>query len=128
MRLCRVYVPCRLLLIHPFRCVMLFLLVWSVTWLSSSSSLFFVLVSVVVIVVVAGDVVDVLLLLLFGCESRSGSDRACECLDAIGVGTAVVRRCGLGSVWWKCLGPHRECYCSQTALALEFSGKKEMKK
>ena len=56
-----------------------------------------VLVSVVVIVVVAGNVVDVLL--LFGCESRSGSDRPCACLDAIGVGAAVVRRCGLGSVW-----------------------------
>ena len=56
-----------------------------------------VLVSVVVIVVVAGDVVYVLLLLLllFGCESRSGSDRPCACLDAIGVGAAVVRRCGL---------------------------------
>ena len=52
MRLCRVYVPRRLLFIHPFRCVMLFLLVWSV-----SSSLFFVLVSVVVIVVFAGVVV-----------------------------------------------------------------------
>ena len=98
MRLCRVYVPCRLLLIHPFRCVMLFLLVWSVMW-SSSSSLFFVLVSVVVIVVVAGVVVDVLLLL--GCESRSGSDRPCARLDAIGVGAAVVRRCGLCGCWFR---------------------------
>ena len=91
MRLCRVYVPCRLLLIHPFRCVMLFLLVWSVTWLSSSS-LFFVVVSVVVIGVVAGVVVDVLL--LFGCKSRSGSDRPCACLEAIGC-----CRSSLRSVW-----------------------------
>ena len=98
MRLCRVYVPRRLLLIHPFRCVMLFLLVWTVTW-SSSSSLFFVLVSVVVFVVVAGVVVGVLLLL--GCESRSGSDRPCARLDAIGVGAAVVLRCGLCGCWFR---------------------------
>ena len=98
MRLRRVYVPRRLLLIHPFRCVMLFLLVWSVMW-SSSSSLFFVLVSVVVIVVVAGVVVDVLLLL--GCESRSGSGRPCVRLNAIGVGAAGVRRCGLCGCWFR---------------------------
>ena len=63
-----------------------------------------VLVSVVVIVVVAGDVVYVLLLLLlllFGCESRSGSDRPCACLDATGVGAAGVRRCGLCGCWFR---------------------------
>ena len=80
MRLCRVYVPRRLLLIHPFRCVMLLLLVWSCD-VAVVVVIVLVLVSVVVIVVVAAVVVDVLL--LFGCESRSSSDRACECLDAI---------------------------------------------
>ena len=60
-----------------------------------------VLVSVVVIVVVAGVVVDVLLSLSFGCESRSGSDRPCACLDAIGVGAAGVRRCGLCGCWFR---------------------------
>ena len=60
-----------------------------------------VLVSVVVIVVVAGDVVGVLLLLSIGCESRSGSDRPCACLDAIGVDAAVVRRCGLCGCWFR---------------------------
>jgi hypothetical protein len=49
-----------------------------------------VLVSVVVIVVVAAAVFDVL---LFGCESRSGSDRPCEWAHAIGVGAAVILRC-----------------------------------
>ena len=51
-----------------------------------------VLVSVVVIVAVAGVVVDVLFLL--GCESRSGSDRPCACLEAIGC-----CRSSLRSVW-----------------------------
>ena len=46
-----------------------------------------VMVSVVVIVVAAAVVVDIL---LFGCESRSGSDRPCEWLPAIFVGAAVV--------------------------------------
>ena len=58
-----------------------------------------VLVSVVDIVVVAAVVVDVLLLI--GCESRSGSDRPCACLDAIGVDAAVVRRCGLCGCWFR---------------------------
>ena len=58
-----------------------------------------VLVSVVDIVVVAAVVVDVLLLI--GCESRSGSDRPCACLDAIGVGAAGVRRCGLCGCWFR---------------------------
>ena len=80
MRLCRVYLPRRLLLIHPFRCVMLFLLVWSRD-VVVVVVIVLVLVSVVVIVVVAA--VDVLLLLLllllllFGCKSRSGSGRPC---------------------------------------------------
>ena len=58
-----------------------------------------VLISVVDIVGVAAVVVDVLLLL--GCESRSGSDRPCVCLDAIEVGAAVVRRCGLCGCWFR---------------------------
>ena len=44
-------------------------------------------------------VIDVLLLI--GCESRSGSDRPCACLDAIGVDAAVVRRCGLCGCWFR---------------------------
>ena len=92
MRLCRVYVQRRLLLIHPFRCVMLFFLVWSRD-VVVVVVIVLVLVSVVVIVVVAAVVVDVLLL-LFGCESRSGSDRPCACLEAIGC-----RRSSLRSVW-----------------------------
>ena len=62
-----------------------------------------VVLVLVSVVVVAGVVVDVLLLLLllFGCESRSGSDRPCACLDAIGVGDAVVRRCGLFGCWFR---------------------------
>ena len=75
---------------------MLFLLVWPVTWVVV---IVLVLVSVVVIVVVAGVVVDVLLLL--GCESRSGSDRPCARLDAIGVGAAIVLRCGLCGCWFR---------------------------
>ena len=54
---------------------MLLLLVWSCDLVVVVIVL--VLVSVVIIVVVAAVVVDVLLLLLFGCESRSGSDRPC---------------------------------------------------
>ena len=46
-----------------------------------------VMVSVVVIVVAAAVVIDIL---LFGCESRSASDRPCEWLPAIFVGAAVV--------------------------------------
>ena len=50
------------------------------------------MVFVVVIVVAAAVVVDVL---LFGCESRSGADRPCERLHALGVSAAVCRHCGL---------------------------------
>ncbi len=51
----------------------------------------------VVVVVAAAVVVDVL---LFGCKSRSGADRPCEWLHAIGVGAAVVRRCGRCCCWF----------------------------
>ena len=59
-----------------------------------------VTVFVVSFVVAAAVVVDVL---LFGCESRSASDRPCEWLHAVGVDAAVVRRCGLCG----CLFRHR---------------------
>ncbi len=62
-----------------------------------------VLVSVVVIVVVAAVNVDVLL--LFWCESRPDSDHPCECLHAIGVGAAGVRRCGLCGCWFRRIVP-----------------------
>ena len=77
------------LLIQTFRCVMLFLLVWSATWYVVVVVVVVVVVAVVVVVVVvpvtvpvvivivaAGVVVDVL---FFGCKSRSASDRPCGC-------------------------------------------------
>ena len=77
------------LLIQTFRCVMLFLLVWSATWYVVVVVVVVVVAAVIVVVVVvpvtvpvvivivaAGVVVDVL---FFGCKSRSASDRPCGC-------------------------------------------------
>ena len=82
-------VPCFLLQAQNNRCVCVIDVVVVVVVVV----VVLVTVSVVVVLVVAAAVVfDVS---LFGCESRSASNRPCEWLHAMGVDAAVVRRCSL---------------------------------